>query len=415
MACRAYSLFLLFPLAAYNPLMPQTQTHSDFFARTFSSLRHRDFRLLWTGNLVFDKTHSAWWLGLSGFVAGIPMLLFALVGGVLADRMNRWRLMFSVQLVSLVIALIYSLLLTADRLELWHILTLSFIFGASNAINVPVRQAAVTTLVPRADLINAISMHSVALNTMRIVGPSLAGLLIAYVGIVACYWIQTGLYVLALVNVLQMKLPPQTSANRSVSPLRNLTDGLRYLFSEKTLFGIMLLVSMPTIFAFPYQMMLPLFAQQILQVGPTGLGLLSAGVGIGALVTALLLASAGNVQGKGQKVAVFITLYGLSVALFSLSPWFPASLLALAGAGATWAVSSALCQTLLQTQSKPEYVGRLMSVYALTWGLQPLGNLLIGNGAEFIGAPYALGLGGLASAIGTLIVLWRLPQIRKLS
>jgi MFS family permease len=393
-------------------------------------LRHRNFRLLWTGNLatqagywmntvavgwlVFDKTESAAMLGLSGFVSGIPLLLFSLVGGVLADRVNRWKLLMLNQLTVLLIALAYALLLTFGLLHVWHILTLSFLYGITQSINVPTRQALVSTLVPRDDLVNAISLHSVGMNSMRIIAPAIAGVLIGSVGVVACYWIQAAGCLWALANVWQMRVPPQAHTNRAVSPLRNLTDGVRYLFSDATLLGLMMLVAVPTIFAFPYQQLLPLFAEKILNVGATGLGMLTSAVGIGALVSALVVASAA-IQRKGWWLALVIVIYGAAIAAFAVSPWFGTSLLALAAGGMTWSAASALCQTLLQTHSKPEYVGRIMSVYALTWGLQPLGNLIIGGAAEYLTAPIALGLGGVASVIGTLLVLWWLPQICKLS
>ncbi len=399
--------------------------------RTFSSLRHRNFRLLWTGNLatqagywmnsvavgwlVFEKTHSAAWLGVSGFVSGVPLLLFSLVGGVLADRFNRWKLLMLNQMLGMGIALTYALLLTLGLIEVWHILVLSFLFGVTQAINVPTRQAMLPTLVEREDMVNAVALHSVGMNTMRIVGPSLAGVLIATIGAVGCYWIQAVGYVWAMANVFQMRVPLQLHIDRSVSPLRALMDGIRYLFGDQTLLGLMTLVAVPTLFAFPYQQLLPLFAEKILHVGPTGLGLLTSAVGSGALITALGLASAGSIPAKGRLLAVVLVLFGVAIACFALSPWFLISLIALAGAGITWSIASMLNQTLLQMTSRPEYVGRIMSVYALTWGLQPVGNLIIGGTAEVTGAPIALALGGAVSVMGTVLLLVRLPRIRKLT
>jgi MFS family permease len=398
--------------------------------RTFSSLRHRNFRLLWTGNLatqagywmntvavgwyVYNQTESAFWLGISGFISGIPLLLFSLVGGVLADRVNRWKLLMVNQAIGLVIAAAYVVLLLLGILEVWHVLALSFLFGITQAINIPTRQSMLQTLVEKDDLVNAVALHSVGVNTMRIVGPSIAGVLIATLGVIGCFALQAAGYVWAFINVLQMRVPPQTPIDRTRSPLRNLTDGVSYLFSDRTLLGLMLLVSAPTLLVFPYQQMLPLFAEEVLAVGPTGLGLLTAAVGIGALVTALVLASLGDIRLKGRPLAGALIMYGVTIALFALSPWFGASLLALAAAGTSWAIASALCQTLLQTTSKPEYVGRIMSVYALTWGFQPVGNLIIGSAAGVIGAPIALAAGGVLSTLLVVALLVRLPRLRAL-
>jgi MFS family permease len=399
--------------------------------KTFESLHNENFRLLWTGNLatqggsfinsvavgwlVFEKTQSAGWLGVSGFVSGIPMLLFALVGGVMADRLNRHKLMLFNQLIGMIVSLLFVALLWFDVIEIWHILSLSFVLGMTSAINVPVRQAMVPALVGRENLVNALALHSVGLNTMRILGPSLAGVLIATIGPVGCFAVQAVGFIWAFVNVLQMRVPPQAPVDHAVSPARTLVDGLKYVATDRTLFWILAVVALPTFFVFPYQQMLPLFAEEVLGVGPTGLGMLTASVGAGALISALAVASLGNFNGKGRLLMVGLLTYPVFIGLFALSPWFPASMAVLLFAGMAWSIASAIAQTLLQMQSHPHFAGRVMSVFALTWGLQPIGNLLLGGIADVIGAPLALGG---ASGIALLLIAFlfaRQPNLRRLA
>ncbi|MBI5878878.1 MAG: MFS transporter [Chloroflexi bacterium] len=398
--------------------------------KTFESLRNDNFRLLWTGNLatqagsfintvtvgwlVYEKTQSAGWLGISGFVSGIPMLLFSLVGGVMADRLNRHRVMLFNQMVGMLVSLAFVALLAFDIVEIWHILALSFILGITSSINVPVRQAMVPTLVGRENVVNALALHSVGLNTMRIVGPSLAGVLIATIGPVGCFVVQAAGFIWAFINVLQMKVPPQAPVDRKVSPLRTLTDGLAYVAGDKVLFWILAVVALPTFFVFPYQQMLPLFAEKVLAVGPTGLGMLTSAVGIGALTSALAVASFGNMRGKGRLLMFGLILYPLFIGLFALSPWFAGSLVALLFAGMSWSIASAIAQSLLQTLSKPQYAGRVMSVFAVTWGLQPIGNLAVGGVADAVGAPTALAAGCVIALVLTLALFARQARLRQL-
>jgi predicted MFS family arabinose efflux permease len=316
----------------------------------------------------------------------------------------------------MLVSLLFVLILWLDRVEVWQILLLSFVLGIANSINVPVRQAMLPTLVPREDLVNALALHSVGLNTMRIVGPSLAGVLIASVGVIGCFVVQAAGFVWAFINVLQMKPPPQAPVDRAVGPLRTLMDGLVYLRNDRTLMALILLVALPTFFVFPYQQMLPLFAEGVLHVGAPGLGMLTSAVGIGALASALAVASFGNIRSKGRLLAAGLSLYGLFIALFALSPWFGASLLALLCAGMAWSVSSAIAQTLLQTLSKPQYTGRVMSVFAVTWGLQPIGNLVLGGVAEGIhNPPLALAGASFLSVALTLWMLGRMVHVRELA
>jgi MFS family permease len=399
-------------------------------SRTFASLRHRNFRLLWIGSiatqvgywmfnlaqgwLALQITNSEFWLGLVGFVGGVPMLIFSLVGGELADRYNRRNLMLIYQLCSMVFITVFAVLVTLNLVLLWHVLLIAFLFGLMMSLNIPLRQALLPDLVERADLTNAVALQSVGWNAMRVVGPALAGVLIAYVGMEGIFWLMVAGYLWTLVMVFQMDIPTKTSIMQLRHPLHNMLDGLRYIWQRKDILILMLSLSVPTLFAMPYLQLLPIFARDILKVGAGGLGVLSSAVGVGALVTALVVASMGNTRRKGWWLIISSSLFGLTVAAFGLSQSYALSIVLLAATGICFSVMQAFNSVLIQTLTPDEYRGRVFSVYALTWGLQPLGNLVIGWLAEITKAPLAVFIGGMVSTLAMLVLAWRSRQLREL-
>jgi MFS family permease len=398
--------------------------------RTFSSLRHRNFRLLWIGSiatqvgywmfnlaqgwLAFQLTNSEFWLGLVGFVSGVPMLVFSLVGGELADRYNRRNLMLIYQLCSMVFITVFAALVTLRVVTIEHVIVISFLFGSMMSLNIPLRQALLPDLVERDDLTNAVALQSVGWNAMRVVGPALAGVLIAYVGMEGIFWLMVAGYLWTLVMVFQMDIPTKTSMMQLRHPLHNMLDGFHYIWKRKDILILMLSLSVPTLFAMPYLQLLPVFARDILQVGAGGLGVLSSAVGVGALVTALVVASMGNTKRKGWWLIGASALFGLTVAAFGLSQSYVLSIVLLAATGICFSVMQAFNSVLIQTLTPDEYRGRVFSVYALTWGLQPLGNLVIGWLAETTKAPLAVFIGGMVSTLAMLVLAWRSRQLREM-
>jgi MFS family permease len=398
--------------------------------RTFSSLRHRNFRLLWIGSiatqvgywmfnlaqgwLALQLTNSEFWLGLVGFASGIPMLVFSLLGGELADRYNRRNLMLVYQLCSMSFIIVFALLVTVKIVTIEHVVVISFLFGLMMSLNIPLRQALLPDLVERDDLTNAVALQSVGWNAMRVVGPALAGVLIAYVGMEGIFWLMVAGYVWTVVMVFQMDMPTKTSLVPLRHPLHNMLDGLRYIWRRQDILILMLSMSVPTLLAMPYLQLLPVFARDILQVGEVGLGVLSSAVGVGALVTALVVASLGNTRRKGWWLIGASALFGLTVAAFGVSSSYPLSIVLLAATGICFSIMQAFNSVLIQTLTPDEYRGRVFSVYALTWGLQPLGNLVIGWLAEVTDAPLALVVGGLVSVLGMALFAWRSRQLREM-
>jgi MFS family permease len=400
--------------------------------RTFGSLRHRNFRLLWTGNIAtqagywmfgvaqgwlvldMEKDNQAFWLGIVGFAGGLPLLLFSLFGGVLADRFNRKKLLLTYQIFSALFITVFAILVSLKIAQIWHVLIIAFLFGSMMSLNIPLRQSLVPTLVEKDDLLNATALNAVGFNAMRVVGPSLAGILITTIGTLGIFWLMAVCYIWAVLWVVQMDEPAPVTQQRDVSPLKNLTDGLRFIRHEKNILSLLFAVTMPTIFVLPYLNLVPLFARNILQVGATGLGLMEGAVGSGALIAALVVASMGYVRRKGMLMVVVIVSYSILVALFGLSSSFILSLVILALSGIAWSVLNSINSTLIQITTPDEYRGRVFSVYSLTWGLQPLGNLLIGGLADAVGAPFAIAFGGMVSAVASLALAWLNPRMRNM-
>lgn len=399
--------------------------------RTFGSLRHRNFRLLWTGNvatqagywmfsvaqgwLVLELTNSnpALWLGAVAFAGGIPLLLFPLIGGVLADRFDRKKLLLIYQSFSTVYITVFAILVTFKLVEIWHVMVVAFLFGTTMALNIPLRQALVPALVGKADLMNATALNSVGFNAMRVVGPALAGIFIATIGTLGIFWLMVVFYVWAILWVVQIELPPREPVGQS-NPFKNLTDGLRFMRHEPNLISLMLSIAVPTLLVLPYLYLVPIYAKTILGVGPTGLGMMEGSVGLGALVAALVVAGMGILRNKGRIMIAVIVAYSLLVSLFALSPFFPLSLLILALSGIAWSALNALNSTLIQMSSPDEFRGRIFSVYALTFSLQPIGNLVIGPLADAFGAPVVIAGSGLLAAILSLALAWLNPRMRRM-
>lgn len=397
-----------------------------------AAFAHRNYRLLWTGTvitqngqwmqqialgwLVLELTNSPAFLGFVGFARGIPMLFFSLPAGVLADRMSRKALMMISQAAAALVALVLTVLVFLDMIEPWHVIVLSILGGTAMAFVSPVRQALVPGVVPRDTIANAIALNSAGQNATRIVGPSLAGVLIAAVGTALCFLIQTIGFIWALITSNQMELDETSKQNQAkAGVVQNVVDGFRYIKSLPVLSGLILMAAVPTVIAMPYLQMLPVFARDVLSIGSTGLGMLMAASGAGALIGALLFAAYGSrIRRQGVFMIATASGFGLCLVAFAFSPWWQLSLLLVALTSCVSAGYMAQNNTLIQLMVADEYRGRVMSVYMMTWGLMPFGTLPMGWLAEHLGAPTAVALHGGVSAVLVLLVAMRLPTLRNL-
>ncbi|HEX2514325.1 MAG TPA: MFS transporter, partial [Chloroflexota bacterium] len=381
------------------------------FSDTFDSLRVRDYRLLFQGNavtsvgfwmqqaalgwLVLDLTDSPFYLGLTSFARSFPMLVVSPFGGVLADRLDRRFLIISTQLSQLVLTATLAVLVFTGVVNIGQVLVASFLMGVSMSMHVPARQALVPALVGKERLANAMALYSMSLNTSRILGPSLAGVVMGWAGVAGCLALQSLGYLWAVVNALQIRFGDRASRGRAGSTvLQNLVEGLRYCYRTKPILTQLMIAAVPTIFAYPYMNFLPSFARDVFGIGPGGLGLLMTVMGLGALSGSFALASRRRIRRQSLVTVIAVALFGAFLCAFALAPSLPLALVFLALAGASSSVYMTLNGTILQEICPDEYRGRVSSVYMVTWGMMPLGAVPAGALAAAYGAPLTVFLGG---------------------
>ena len=396
--------------------------------RTFRSLRRRDFRLLWIGTLFsgggfwVQQTTLGWlayaltgpgvMLGAVNGARSIPLLFFGPFAGVAADRFDRRTLMLVTQGINVVACAAFATVIVTGHLQVWHLFAVTIVTGIAWAFNMPVRQSVIPSLLPREDLMNAVARSAAAFNASRIVGPTIAGLMIAAIGPGENFYLQAAAYFVVALMIVQMRIPPVARASKSVSVLGNLREGAVFIWRHPTLRTQMILALAPVVIGLPYVSLMPIFASDVLQVGPEGFGLLMSAPGIGAVIGTLTLASLGNVQRKGLVLLGAILALGASLMLFSLSRWFPLSFLLLMVTGAVQMVYFTTNQTVIQLTAPEELRGRVLGVYMLNQGLLPLGSLFAGALADLFGAPAAVLLMGGFVAFLALAFAIRSPALR---
>ncbi|MEK7341626.1 MAG: MFS transporter [Candidatus Binatota bacterium] len=308
--------------------------------RTFSSLRHLDYRYLWTGTmlmsagqwiqqitlgwLLYDLTGSSVLLGALNGLRALPFLVSSPIAGVAADRMDRRKILINTQFVLLVTALGMGTLVASGLLQVWHLFLFTLITGAAWAFNEPVRQTLVPNLVPKEDLMNAVALHSAGFNLTKVIGPALGGLLIALFGAAGNFFVQGLAYAGVLVTLYVMHVPPTPVQARQSSVVANLKEGFAYVWSTPTVLALMVADLVPRIFAVPYQAMMPVFQKDVVGVGPEGRGMLMAAPVVGAVLSTLLLASiAHSFRRKGLLVLGGLISLGVFLILFSRTTSFP--------------------------------------------------------------------------------------------
>lgn len=402
---------------------------------TFSALRHRNYRLYWLGMLVaiiglqvqmvaqswlvYQLTDSPALLGMVGLTQAIPTLVLTLFGGVVADRVDRRRLLLTTQGATGLLLLLLATLVATDHIQLWHIFAVAFLVGAVSAFDQPARMALVPHLVAREDLLNAVAMTSMVWQSSRIVGPALAGLLIGLVGIAPCFYLTT-LGVLGMVLALKaVQVPPVAPPAGSRNVLRNLGEGVGYVWRNPIFRSLIGLTFFNSLFGMSYVAMMPVFARDVLAVGSQGYGLLMGVSGVGALIGTTTLASLGNVRHKGPLLLAGAAGFGSFIVLFALSRFYPLSLGLLFCMGAVSSVYMTTVNTLLQSLVPDELRGRVMGIYSLTWSIMPLGGFLSGSIADrfadpAVGAPFAVGLGGTLVALMAVALAVTVPRVRRL-
>ncbi len=396
----------------------------------FGALRHRNFRLFFGGHLlsltgtwmqstaqgwlVLELTDSALLLGAVGAVQMLPILLFTLAAGVFADAADKRRILIISQTGALIAALGLAMLTDRGDLTVLRVMALVFLLGTASAFEIPTRQAFFAELVGRRDLQGAIALNSSAFSATRIVGPALAGVVIGTAGVAAAFYANAISYLAVIAGLLAIRLPPFARPERTATPLENFREGVRYISGHRLTRTLVWLTAAMSVTAFPYTMLLPIFARDVLGVGATGLGWLLSASGAGALAGGVGLAASGGGRRRGRLMLVSAVLFALLVMGFALSRSFPLSLLLLAGAGCTMILTTATVNSLIQTSVPNELRGRVMAVYVFMFlGVGPLGSLQAGALASWLGAPIAAAVGGLALLLVVITMAWRVRELRE--
>jgi MFS family permease len=398
---------------------------------SFRALRHRNFRLFLAGQivsltgtwmqqvalgwLVYRLTRSAFLLGLVGFAGQIPSLFVAPFAGVWADRANRQRMIVATQALSMLQAVVLAGLVLTGAVRIGHVLALSLFLGIVNAFDIPARQSFLVEMVSgREDLANAIALNSSTFNAARLVGPSIAGAIIAAAGEGVVFVLNAVSYLAVLAGLLAMRLPPRPPASERAAPVwHTLREGVAYVTSFGPIRAILLLLSLVSLTGAPYAVLMPVFAAEVLHGDAHTLGFLVGAIGLGALCGALLLASRQTVRGLGRVIVVSVLGFGAALLGFSLSHRLWLSLVLVFFSGFALMVHMAASNTVVQTIVDDDKRGRVMSFYAAAFqGTMPLGSLLAGALAGLLGAPRTVQLGGIACLLGALAFARALPGIR---
>jgi len=398
------------------------------WATTLRALRHRNFQLFFSGQLisltgtwmqsvaqawlVYSMTKSALLLGTVGFASQIPVFLVAPFGGITADRVNRQRLVIATQTASMILAGILAWLTLTHRVHVWHIFLLAGLLGVVNAFDIPGRQSFLIDMVGKEDLMNAIALNSSMFNGARVIGPAVAGILVARIGEGWCFAANAISYIAVLIGLLLMKVRsvPRIS-NRS--PIEDIIEGFRWVNRTKIIRSLLFLIGLVSLVGMPYTVLMPVFADKILHGGARGLGILMGATGVGALFGALTLAAKTGIKGLGRWVTITCATLGISLFLFSFSTSFWLSAALLLPCGYSMMLQMACSNTLIQTIVPDHLRGRVMSLYSMMFmGMAPFGAFFGGALANRIGAPMTVAVGGIACVLGAIWFGRALPELR---
>jgi MFS family permease len=365
------------------------------------------------GWLALSLTDSPFFVGMVGFMAGLPFLVVPIPAGVLVDRFDRRRLLQICLAAAAALAIVMAVVIVGDWVRPWHLLLAAFLNGSFQAVMMPAQQSIVPGLVDRADLTNAIGLNSAGMNVTRSVGPFVAGGMIGLAGVGSSFVLQAVALCVAFWLVATIRLP-ERAARPAIAGLRGALEGIALIGRRPDLRALFFLACIPTLFVFPYISFLPVFARDILAIGPSGLGVLMATSGIGAVVGSLLTAARRDRDGAGRLLVVLTVVYGVWVVGMALSRsvYLTLPLLFLAGVFGSMYMSSN--NALLQMRISDEVRGRVMSAYVLTWGLMPLGAMPMGLAADHFGTPAAVAGGAVLSSTLALALGWRSSVLRGL-
>jgi MFS family permease len=388
-------------------------------SRRFSAFSYRDFRLFWFGQiislsgtwmqsvaqgwLVYSLTKSPLYLGMVAAAASLPILLFSLFGGVIADRYRKRDLLLFTQALSIIPALALGLLTSSGIVTVWHVAVLAGLLGTINAVDIPVRQSFLAEMVGKGHIVNAIALNSAAFNGARIIGPVIAGTTIAFLGIPACFYLNALSFIAVIIALYRIEARGEIRTG-SEGMLRDFLNGIRFVADSRHIRNVFFLIAVFSIIGLPYISLLPVFAAEVFQEGAKGLGFLVGASGIGALTAALNIAARGDIRNKTRFMALTGLCFSAALLAFSLSVTFWLSLAVIMICG--WGMVSylAVANSFIQITVPDELRGRVMSVYSLVFlGTVPIGNAIMGVIAERLGTPRAVTVSGVVCLLAAAV------------
>ncbi len=363
--------------------------------------------------LVYRLTGSSVLLGTISFANQIPVFLVAPLGGIVADRWSRRKIVIGTQAASMLLALTLSLLTLTGMIRVWHLFVLTALLGVVNSFDIPARQAFLSDMVGREDLMNAIALNSSMFNSARIVGPAVAGLLVANIGEGWCFFANGVSYIAVIAGLLMMDVRRHIPVGSNGSMIAHVVEGFRFVIHNLPIHALLILLGILSLTGMPFAVLMPIFADQILHGGARGLGLLMGASGIGALCGALTLATRQSVRGLSRWVAMSAGAFGATLAVFALSRSFWFSCAVLIPVGFAMMIEMGSSNTLIQSMSPDHLRGRVMSVYSMMFmGMSPIGALLSGICAEKFGAPLTVAAGGVICIVAATVFGLNLPALR---
>lgn len=398
---------------------------------TFAALKHRNYRLYFSGQLisltgmwmqntaqpwlVYQLTGSPLYLGIVSFSSSIPALTLALWAGVFVDRVPKRVLLLLTQMAEALLATFLAIDVFLGWVQPWHVVIFAILNGVVNVFDAPARQAFVIEMVGRDDLTNAVALNSATFQMGRIIGPSLAGIFLALVGPAWCFLLNGFSFLAVIWALLRMQVQDAKPAPRIGSAVAQLREGVGYIWNDRIVRTLFAMVAVSNIFAIGYTALLPAFARDVLETGPTGFGLMGAAIGVGALTGALTVATLGSSARKGILLTAGNLLLPVMVLAFAASRVFPLSLLILFFAGLGFMTMNTTANTLIQTSVPDHLRGRVMGAYAMIFfGFFPFSSLMAGFIAEHFSIPLGAAFGGAVALTFALFWIWRAPHIRKL-
>jgi MFS family permease len=393
------------------------------------ALRSRNYRLFVGGQLVsligtwmqsvaqswlvYRLTGSAALLGLIGFAGQIPIFVLAPFGGVIADRVNRHRVLVATQTAMMLLAFILAALTLEGVVRVWHILVLASFLGIANAFDIPARQAFLVEMVGKDDIVNAIALSSSMMNGARIVGPAVAGIVVAAVGEGYCFLLNGLSYVAVIIALLLMTIASRTDVHPRVSTWHSVVEGFSFAWHTRPVRALLMLLGLVSVMGMPYTVLMPIIADRTLHGGAHAYGVLMSASGSGALAGAALLTMRRHIHGLGRWIAVTSIGFGASLIAFSFSRILWLSVVLLVPAGFCMMVEMAASNTLIQSMVPDRLRGRVMAVYSMMFmGMAPVGALLAGAIAAPVGAPQTVAIGGAVCVAGGLMFGANLPRLR---